>query len=187
MLAMAVMLCAGSAMAVDHIGVYSDNVNMDQCYLSNPLPAFPNVITLYIVHKFADLHGGTSGSQFKVVDGSGLFFNGAAAIAPFLTIGNYNTDWTIAYASCKNVGALPIATLSYFATAVPAACAQILIAPAPSAISGQIEAIDCNDVSAIATGGSFHFSPDGSCSDCDEPHPNAAKTSTWGNIKSLYR
>jgi hypothetical protein len=191
MLAMAVMLCAGSAMAVgaDHIGIYSDNVNMNQCSLQ---AASFVIYDVYVVHKFAATnHGGAKGSQFKVVNNTTMTNTGAAPIAPFLQIGAWNTDWTLAYAVCQNSDAFPIAKLSFGFFSPPPAqippCAPLLIVPAPSAISGQVESIDCNDVSAVATGGSFHFQPDASCAACDEPTQVPTHTSTWGAIKSLYR
>lgn len=191
MIAMALMLCAGSVMAApgaDHIGLYTDNVNMNQCYLNNPLPAFPNQVALYVVHKFAlTVHGGAKGSQFFIKDNSGFISPAATPIAPFLPIGGPFTDWTLAYASCIATDAFAIATYTAYATAVPSPCQTIQILPAPSAGSGQVESIDCNDVSATATGGTFHFSPDASCTACDEPNQVPVEKSTWGKVKSLYR
>ncbi len=181
LIAMAITLCAGAAMA-DHLGIYTDQV-ATACTFSGPYPAAPATVDLYVVHRFS---AGAKGSDFKVVDASGLIPASQTLLGTpqYLALGAWNTGWVIGYAFCYN-GDIPVAKLSFYAFAPPADCASISIAADPNAAQGEPLAIDCSDAENIATGGVFHFNPNGTCTDCGEP--NATQESTWGKVKALYR
>lgn len=183
LIAMAITLCAGVAMA-DHIGIYTDEV-ATACTLDNPLPAFPSTVDLYIVHRFS---AGATGSDFKVLDNSGLLPASQTLLGTpqYIGIGSWTNGIVIGYAFCYT-GDIPVMKLSFYATAPAATCASLSVVADPNVAQGEVLAVDCNNAEQIATGGTFHFAPDSSpeCNDCGEPTP--VKQSTWGQIKALYR
>lgn len=182
MLALALTMCAGAASA-DHIGIYGDQAG-GNCWLTG-LVAPPGSNSFYVVHK---LNVGSTASQFRVNDTSGLFATTQTFPAGYLTIGTWNTDLSIAYGGCV-IGDHVVATLSFLWFGAPANCGQTLaIVPAPtSPIPGEVALVDCAVPSGnleTATAGTGYLLPGCVTGSCD---PNAATTSTWGQIKSLYR
>ncbi len=182
MLALALTMCAGAASA-DHIGIYGDQAG-GNCWLTG-LVAPPGSNNFYVVHK---LNVGSTASQFRVNDTSGLFATTQTFPAGYLTIGTWNTDLSIAYGGCV-IGDHVVATLSFLWFGAPANCGQTLaIVPAPtSPVPGEVALVDCAVPSGnleTATAGTGYLLPGCVTGSCD---PNAAQTSTWGQIKSLYR
>ncbi len=86
LLALALMLCGNPAIAVDNIGIYSDEAGV--CCNLTILVSPPAYNSLYIIHEFNN--DGSVASQFKVNDYSGLF--AASQSSTFLTLGTWNTD-----------------------------------------------------------------------------------------------
>jgi hypothetical protein len=179
LIAMAITLCAGAAMA-DHIGIYTDVV-ATSCTLSSVLP-FPTVNHVYVVHRFT---AGAKGSSWKVIDASGLIAasNTLLGTPQYLKIGEWNTGIIVGYAFCY-FGDVPVMDLGFYAIGTPAVCASLTVVANPNQLQGEVVAIDCNDAEHVATGGVFHFNPNDTCLDCGEV---ATKQSTWGNVKALYR
>jgi hypothetical protein len=178
------VLCAGSASA-DHIGLYRDPIGY-YCALQNP-PVGPPGFSLYVVHKF---NAGATGSQFKVEDASGFFPTTQSTITG-VSLGTWNTDWSIAYGACLS-GDVPVATLNfmYFGTP-PLLCAHWMrITPAPtSAIPGSVITVNCSQGVEPASSAGIWFGP-GAISG---PHGEcwcatvATREATWGSVKALYR
>jgi hypothetical protein len=182
MMALALTMCAGAASA-DHIGIYGDPAG-NQCWLST-LSGPPASNNFYVVHK---LNAGSTASQWKVNDTSGLFPTTQIAPAGYLTIGTWNTDMSIAYGGCV-IGDHVILTLSFLWFGAPANCNQTLaLVPAPtSPIPGEVALVDCAQPSGnleTATAGTGYNLPGCVTGSCD---PNATASTTWGQIKSLYR
>jgi len=182
MMALALTMCASAASA-DHIGVYGDNAG-GACWLTG-LVAPPGSNNFYVIHKF---NVGSTASQFRVNDTSGLFATTQIFPAGYLTIGTWNTDLSIAYGGCV-IGDHVVATLSFLWFGAPVNCGQTLaIVPAPTTpIPGEVALVDCAQPSGnleTATAGTGYLLPGCVTGSCD---PTAAQTSTWGQIKSLYR
>lgn len=178
----ALAVCASVAQA-DHIGIYSDQAGA-QCWFSS-LVAPPGSNTAYVIHRF---NVGSTASQFKVNDTSGLFATSQTFPAAYLTIGTWNTDLSIAYGGCV-IGDHVVATLNFLWFGAPVNCGQTLaVAPAPTTpIPGEVALVDCAQPSGnleTATAGTFYLLA--GCGDaCDLGTP--AEESSWGKIKALYR
>jgi hypothetical protein len=175
------MICASVALA-DHIGTYEDTGGTS-CVKTTFAP-FPTPNNMYIVHKF---NPGSTASQFKVVDTTG--FIPQAQTTPYLSIGTWNVDLSLAYGGCV-VGEHVLMTLSFFVVAPPATCgAQLAIAPAPgSPIPGAVALVDCAVPSGNlkpASAGSMYFVTN--CIDPSACNPTATASKTWGGVKALYR
>jgi hypothetical protein len=171
-----------SVALADHIGIYQD-MGGTNCIMTSFVP-FPGTNAMYIVHKF---NPGCTASQFKVNDLSGMI--PASQTTPFLSLGTWNTDLSLAYGGCVE-GDVVLMTLNFYVTAPPTTCQQTLeIVPAPtSAVPDAIALVDCAQPSGnlkTATGGTMYFT--NGCVDPSACNPVAAKSTTWGGIKALYR
>ncbi len=181
LMTLALMVCAGAAMA-DQIGVFADQGGLD-C-IAGPLVS-GNVNSFYLIHKFnAD---GATAAQFKVNDTTGLF--AANQLTPFLAIGTWNTDLSLAYGGCL-IGDVALMTLNFFwfGNALLTCSATLEVAPAPtSPAPGEIALVECDfQTVTTATGGRLTVrtdDTDGGCPGCVV----AAQTTTWGGVKALYR
>ena len=179
LIALTASTLAGAA-AADHISIYSDPSGAN-CHLSTLLPP-PANNPVYIIHKFNA--NGTTASQFKVSDTSGLF--AASQQTTFLTLGTWNTDLSVSYGGCV-VGDINVMTLNFlwFGTPLPAGCNNRLQAvPAPtSPIPGEIATVECDFATLTpASGASIFLGPtSGTC--CIIV---ATQENTWGGIKALY-
>jgi hypothetical protein len=182
LMTLALMMVASVALA-DHIGVYADQAGTD-CDL-NTLSFPPTNNTLYIVHKF---NAGSTASQFKVTDTSGLF--ATTQTTPYLSIGTWNTDLSLAYGGCV-IGDHVLMTLNFLFFGSPApTCANTLeIGPAPtSPIPGSVALVDCATPSGNlepVTAGRAYVT--GGCIDPANCNPTGTASKTWGGIKALYR
>ncbi len=181
LMASALTLVASVALAA-HIGVYEDQGG-NNC-IKTQFAAFPTPNNMYIVHKF---NLGSTASQFKVNDTTG--FIASSQSTPYLSIGTWNTDLSLAYGGCV-VGDHVLMTLSFFVVAPPAACsAQLVIVPAPtSPVPGAVALVDCATPSGnlfTATAGTMYFV--NGCVDPTACNPTATESKTWGGVKALYR
>ena len=185
LIAFALLVSLSSSIAkADHISVFADQVGT-QCTLTNPVVP-PGSNNFYIVHQFNE---GSTASQFKVADTTGLFF--IQFTTPYLMLGVWNDDLSLAYGGCV-VGQHVLGTLSFlwFGTPIPTGCTNTLeVVPAPlSAIPGQIALVDCALPSGnleAASGGRAFFSVNPECGpDCMKL---AVEETTWGGVKALYR
>lgn len=174
-LSLAIMMIAGSAMATDHFGIYTDQVGATGNCSGTIGAGVP--VTIYVVHQTT----GTTGSQFKVLDSSGLFQLGANVLGGFLAIGNAYTDLSLAYGGCMAGPAVAVVSMGYLAFTPPASCLLIEVVPAPN--KPYPIAVDCNFAENAATAGKFLFNGNDSCPCLTI----AAEQSTWGKVKSLYR
>jgi len=181
LMTLALMVYASVVLA-DHIGVYEDQGGTN-C-VKTQFAAFPTPNPVYIVHKF---NPGATAAQFKVNDTSG--FIAASQVTPYLMLGTWNVDVSLAYGGCV-VGDHVLMTLNFYVLAAPTSCAPGLeIVPAPtSPVPGSIALVDCAVPSGnlkTATGGRMAFFA--GCIDPLACNPTAAVSTTWGGIKALYR
>ena len=173
------MVCS-SAVQADHVGIYAD-LSGSSCALTNLQPP-PANNPLYIIHRFNG--NGTSASQFKVNDASGLF--AASQQTTFLTLGTWNTDLSVAYGGCL-VGDIAVMTLNFlwFGTPITGCNNTLTVVAAPtSPIPGEVATVECDFATLTpATGGRAHVGS--TASQCCIL--TATEENTWGGIKALYQ
>jgi hypothetical protein len=179
-LSIAIMMIAGVA-AADHIGIYADQAGAGACGLTPPTFASGS---LFVVHKTTE----ATGSEFAITGlaTSPAPFTGSVVLNGFLAIGDVVNGLSLAYGGCVAGPAIAAVQLNFFGTGNPAACNMLQIVPSPTA-GGIIKAVNCSFAELPATGGKAYINPNGTCTDCAEPAPNATEESTWGKVKSLYR
>ena len=186
-ISLGILVLAGAARG-DCIGIYADTRGLE-CHLN--LVQFPGTNSLYIVHQLNA--NGTMASQFKVEDASGLF--PTSQTSPYLTIGTWNTDLSIAYGSCV-LGDHVLMTLNFywFGNAIIGCGNTLGVAPAPtSPIPGQIVVVNClpsHDPQPAYSGRDFYVQsvflfciPPCGCGDFHI----SVDAATWGSVKALYR
>jgi len=163
LLMVAVIMVSNVAMA-DHLGIYTD-VNGSSCALA---PGFTS--TAAVIHKFSL---GTTGVRFKMdisgAPGTGVF----GFTTGYTPVGNLTTDLSVGYGDCL-VGTVMIGT-------IVANLAVGVLAIKPADGFGTILYTNCSFAELDATGGRAYV---GSTGDCGEV---AVETSTWGQVKALYR
>jgi hypothetical protein len=187
LLAFGLVVWAGGARA-DEFRLATD-IHFYECALVNLAP-FPERNTLYVFQQY---NGGSTASQFKVDDTSGLVF--FSATSPYLLLGAWNTDMSIAYGGCV-VGSHVVLTLEFLWFGVPiTGCDnRLVVVPAPtSPLPGEIAIVGCGGPPwTLRTGwgrptfvGADAITCDlvGSCCSCVVPVHQA----TWGSVKALYR
>ncbi len=173
------VLCS-SAVQADHVSIYADQLG-GSCGLTNLQPP-PANNPLYIIHKFNG--NGTSASQFKVNDLSGLF--AASQTTTFLVLGTWNTDLSVSYGGCV-VGDINVMTLNFlwFGTPISGCNNTLTVVAAPtSPIPGEVATVECDFATLTpATGGRANVGSTANecCIDI------ATEENTWGGIKALYQ
>ena len=160
------MVSAVAANAIEHIGIYSD-ANGTSCTLA---PGFnPNVT---VIEKSST---GTTGCRFYVDPGAGnsiFAFN-----TSWVPVGNIANDLSLAYGSCQaQPGSVVLGTI-LMSLAGPG---SLSVLPAQGFAS--IIYTDCSFGEHPATGGKAFVTVTGNCEE-----PLAAQSSTWGQVKALYR
>ncbi len=136
------------------------------------------LVQVYISHVNTT---GATASQFMLVPGPGWTHLGDTW--NFTTIiGVSIAGVSVAYGGCFS-GAIALGVVNFFGSVAPT-CTLISIVPDPSAPSGEIEGVDCEEPAnkMFPTGGSATVNSDGSC-DCSIP----VQDTTWGGVKALYR
>lgn len=162
LLMVAALMISSVAMAGSHFGVYADGT-ANSCVLA---PGFTS--TAAVVEKFS---AGSTGSRFKVVlpAGSSFFsFN-----TTFVPIGTLTSDLSLGYGQCLN-GTIPLGT-------IVAILNPGTISVLPADAFANIIFTDCSFGEYNGTGG---FAYVGGTGDCGEV---ATESTTWGQVKSLYR
>jgi hypothetical protein len=183
LMTLALMMCAGAAMA-DHIGIYADTDGLS-CALTT-LVSPPGNNAFYVIHK---LNPGATAAQFKITDATAGALFATTQTTPYLALGTWNTDWSLAYGGCI-IGQHVLATLNFLWFGQPLTCNQTLsVDPAPtSPVPGAIALVDCANPANLksASGGRAFAGPgnDQCPAGCGEV---ATETTTWGSVKALYR
>ena len=80
--------------------------------------------------------------------------------------------------------AILIATMEFFCMGASPPCAYLEVVPDPGAASGRIEVTDCAGQVHYVGGSRFIMNDYGGCGFC---FPPATQTSTWGQVKAMYR
>jgi len=198
-LALAVVMSASVVYAQPGgvIGLYSDPAYCS-CDLT-PDVAYATY-NVYVVHYLA---ANARASQWKLTNNiTGALLNeGPANWGTNLILGDLHAGVTVTYVGCK---ALPwlVATIPYFYYGTPGTdptCTySLFIEPDPGSASGQVESLDCDGVTQIATGLSLTFFGDpvmcpcsfANCRACAAGNQSCivgTEQTSWSKIKSLYR
>jgi len=172
--ALTLVFATGSAFGqAGEIDVFSD-IGYSDCIVND---LFPGAITLYIVHTNSV---GATESQFKMDLPSTLTWVGETS--PYLVIGQSTSGVTISYGSCLQSPIL-LLTVDIQGAGLTPPCSYISIVPDPAALSGLIEAVDCNSFKMYPNPGWAVVNPNSLCNSCEVLVGQA----TWGNIKALYQ
>jgi hypothetical protein len=156
----AVLMISSVAMA-SHFGIYTDATG-SSC---NFAPGFSPNVTL--IEKFST---GSTSSRLMVNFGANGFFGFNTTFVP---VGTLNSDISIGYGQCLN-GSIVLGT-----AIVSLVGGQMTVLPATG--FSFILYTDCSFAELPATGGQAN---DGTTGDCNEV---ATESSTWGQVKALYR
>ena len=136
------------------------------------------LVQVYILHVDAP---GATASQFRLdISAVGWMHLGDTWNFPTI-IGTSIVGVSVAYGGCYTAP-IALGTINFFGTSAPA-CSMISIVADPGALSGAIEAVDCDEFKVFPTGGAGIVNPDGS-QDCDCSTP--VQETTWGGVKALY-
>jgi hypothetical protein len=142
---------------------------------------FVDAAGLVQVH-FYHLNASATASQWKLdVSAAGWSHLGDMINYPTV-IGTSVAGISIGYGGCvaapNNLG------MANFFGSAAAACTMIKIVPDPTALSGDIEAVDCGTpaLKVFPTGGAGIINADGTCQ-CNVP----VEETTWGGVKALYQ
>ena len=174
LIALTLVFAAGSAFGqAGEIDVFSD-IGYSDCMVTD---LFPGPITLYIVHTNS---AGATESQFKMDLPTPLTWLGATS--PYLVIGQSTSGVTVSYGSCLQSPIL-LLTVDIQGAGLTPPCSYISIMADPAALSGLIEAVDCNSFKMYPNPGWAVVNANSLCNSCEV----AVGLKTWGNIKALYQ
>ena len=162
LLFVSLVLISSAAMA-DHIGAYSDASGAG-CTLS---AGFSTSAT--IIHKFTV---GATGCRFKVTFPAGsTFFSFTTSYTP--VGGDFEHDYEVGYGSCLS-GSIVVGNIVAILT-------PGIVAVLPPDTFTHADAVNCSFAYVFASVSSARVGP-GLCGDI-----LPVESSTWGNVKSLYR
>jgi hypothetical protein len=174
--AMLLAIVATPALAqAEDLGLFADNAGLS-CEV---IDAVAGIKRVYVVHVNS---AGATGSEFLVdTSASTMSLIVSAVPAGFLSIGASDTGISIAYQECK-IGTFLVLTMTFDNTGDTAACSRLRLLEDPTAVPPVRIYADCSSIPHAFPGGQAIVNPDGSC-----PCNVATETTTWGNIKALYR
>jgi hypothetical protein len=135
------------------------------------------LVVVYIFHEHAPA---VTPSRFKVDVGTTGWTHLHDAWSTQDFVGTSVDGVTIEYGSCRT-SSIYLGQIHFQGTSAPD-CSHVGIVPDPGAVSGKIEAVDCNDNPMYPTGGQAIVNPTPDCQ-CTVP----VEETTWGEIKALYR
>ena len=155
----------------------------EESFTSCNVAGATDLVTIYVVHEYM---AGATSSRFKLQDNTGgaLAYVGDQVQPPVVALGNANTGVDLAYGACFT-GKLHILNAVYSVLSDPPVCSTIQVVPDPAAPSGWLEGTDCQGVRIFPGRTSVTFNNEGTCACQWDGLP--IETSTWGNVKSLYR
>jgi len=167
----ALLLLASSANAgFWELHIYSDTALTDSTIHDN----VPSIVNLYVVE--AGSFSGATGARFSTEPSAGFTGVWLGDVPSFFTVGNTPTDFAVAYGACLPPPIL-VVTMTYqlFGTSTP--CSELRIAPADGQQLVIAPDVDCFFTEGVITDlGSLRVS-------C----PVATESTTWGQVKALYR
>jgi hypothetical protein len=161
------------------IGVYAE---LSDCQLYDGAGIISSV---WVIH---DGGPAISAARFRVdLDGWTATFVGAYYPVLYLVEPDPFAGDTFGVLNCDGPPSL-LARLDFLSTVQSPECAaELSIVPDPAAASGHIEAFDCDDNLMMgASGGTVVVNPNPDTCPC-VMGPIETQSSTWGQIKSLYR
>jgi hypothetical protein len=104
--------------------------------------------------------------------------------APFLFLGNSQTDLSIVYGTCHEPP-IYLGRVDFYSTGVAGDCCEY--AASAAAGTGGITVVDCNfETQLVPSTGRVVINPTPDCP-CDSEPPVSVQKTTWGKIKAMYR
>lgn len=173
------VLCAGPVFGqVGYIQLTTDPVVVECNYTD----LNPQVVQIYVVHKSTP---GASSSRWMLQPGGGftcIFMGEFIQISAYS--GSTQTGFRAMYTGCQPSDIL-IAIVEYYCLGTCPSCAFLAVVADPTAPSGQIEIVDCEETTHFVPGSSIimndYFN---TCGDCT---PTPTEATSWGRVKTLYR
>jgi hypothetical protein len=167
----------------EFIGVFGDTHGC-KCSLEDKVPGLMTITVLHVNSPRA------TRSRFAAPKTSCMSATwlGDTSIFPGTT-GNSQTGISIDYGQC-HTGTFHVFTIVYFSDGKTTDCCYYQVLPDPNAVSGRIEAVNCNKETVFIHGRSEFINVTDECGcNLDEPwcYPVAAESSIWGKIKALYK
>jgi hypothetical protein len=179
LLSMLLVLAAAATCAGDTLGIYSDNRGMSCNIVDTP----PGLRAVYVVH-FS--YTGATGSRFVAPKppcwASATWLSDTTPYCGGVGCRDSQTGITLVYGACK-IGAIHVLTINYFSQGSNEACCLYPLLPHRFSPDGQVEVVDCQFASRIATGLTGTVNGNVTCP-CGYPVP--VEETTWGRVKSLY-
>ena len=171
LIAFMLMLSASMAFAqAGSVGVFAD-AGATNCNFADA----GGLVQVQIVHVNVPC---ATASQFKLEAPAGWVHLGDTW--NFQTvIGSSIAGVSVAYGA-DLAGLVVLGSVNFFGASLPA-CTLFGIVADPTALSGEIEAVDCDTFKVFPTGGSGIVNPDVDCN-CTTP----VQETTWGGVKALY-
>ncbi len=167
----------------EFIGVFNDT-NGCKCEMFDKVPGLMTIAVLHVNTP------GATGSRFAAPQSACMALTWLSDTHVFPgTTGNSQTGISIDYGQCRT-GTFQVLTINYLAEGFIADCCYYYVLPDPSASSGRVEAVDCNNETVFNSGWAGVINHTAECG-CNlvEPwcYPVAVESSTWGKIKALYK
>lgn len=164
------------------IGVYTDQAGTN-CSFRDMAGGY---VYVYLIHKNTT---GSTGSKFKLIRPAGWTYQFGSRDQTFLQTGFPDAldGVSYEYQTCQ-VGSFWLETLIYTSDGSTPTCSNTLrIIESPSAASGWIEGTDCSGNAVRLHTYLAVVNSDGSCFCGWERIWAPVESSTWGQIKALYR
>ncbi len=145
------------------------------------------LVQVHFVHM---QHDGTTASQWKLDLGGLPWTHLGDSWNAATSIGSSTLGISLGYGACMSAPT-HLGFANFFGSAAPN-CARIQVVPDPGSLTGEIEAVDCTLPSPIKyfpEGGVSLVNTDENCG-CYwywPPWPTPVETTTWGQVKALYR
>ena len=178
-------ICVAPALAQDRVELWADRT-MSSCSISEP--ASPAVVE---VHVFVTGSVTANAVRFRAPKPDcwvGATWLGDQLEADVLSVGNSQTDWSIAWyggaggCTARNTMPIYLGAIIYQISGQSQPCCKVEVLPA-----GEFAFVDCDYIEHdLEPGKSVVVNPNESCG-CQGALTLAVQPSSWGAVKALYR
>jgi len=177
LIVLVVLALAAPALAqqVGTLGIFSDDQG-NSCDLTDA--GGGSLVTTYVVHKIGP-GDGTTGVRFRIEPPAGATWSYAAFSTTFTPVGQANVDLAIGYGGCQTL-TFSVGSALWVSLVAAPACSWVTI---KEGLTGVVLATDCAFQEwTMPTPGQAIANPNVTC-----PCDIAVQSSTWGQVKALYR
>lgn len=163
--------------SVGSIMLYSDPDGTSCEVAGNP----STQVTVYVLHRF---HTGVTSSQFKIEqNGTNWTWIAEQPQSGTLITGTTDVGGSFVYGGCVS-DPHSVVNVLYQSYGTAGVCSFLQVVPSPAALSGDIEAVDCDSGKFPAGDSKVTVNPD---ADCVCGNPISLRETNWSRIKALYQ